>query len=151
MEIVFDVLETEVFYLRKGMQIEACAYANPSLCMFGEITEVNPKIDSNGMVQLKAVINNKNASLVDGMNISIKVKREIENSLIVPKSAVLSRQGKKIVFVYEKGLAIWKYVRVGFENSNEVSIIEGLKEGEKVIFNNNLGLVHQTEVCLIKK
>jgi len=148
MEIVFDVLETEISYLKKGMKVEACAFANQSLCLFGVITEINPKIDENGMVKLKAVIDNKNSSLVDGMNMSIKVKREIENSLIVPKSAVLARQGKKIVFVYKDGEAIWKYVTTGFENSTEVSITKGLAAGDEVIYENNLGLAHQTEVKL---
>lgn len=148
MEIVFDVLETEISYLKKGMKIEACAFADQSICLFGMITEINPKIDENGMVRLKAVIDNKNSSLVDGMNMSIKVKREIDNSLIVPKSAVLARQGKKIVFVYKDGEALWKYVTTGFENSSEVSITKGLSVGDEVIYENNLGLAHQTVVEL---
>jgi RND family efflux transporter MFP subunit len=148
MEIVFDVLETEISYLKKGMKVEASSFADQSIHLFGKIIEINPKIDENGMVKLKALIDNKGSRLVDGMNISLKVKREIDNSLIVPKSAVLARQGKKIVFVYVDGEAIWKYVTTGFENSTQVSITKGLKAGEEVIYENNLGLAHQTKVIL---
>lgn len=148
MEIVFDVLETEIAYLKKGMKVEACPFADQSICRFGKITEINPKIDENGMVKLKALIDNKGSRLVDGMNISLKVKREIENSLIIPKSAVLARQGKKIVFVYKDGEAIWKYITTGFENSTEVSVTKGLEVGEEIIYENNLGLAHQTKVEL---
>jgi len=148
MEIVFEVLETEISYLKKGMQVEASPFANPSIILNGEISEINPKIDVNGMVKVKAVIDNKKSLLVDGMNISLKVRREIDNSLIVPKSAILARQGRKIVFVYKDGQAIWKYVTTGFENSTDVSIVKGLTEGEDVIYENNLGLAHQTEVVV---
>ena len=41
------------------------------------------------------------------MNVSILAKRQIADKLIVPKTAVLPRQGRKVVFVYENGRAIW--------------------------------------------
>ena len=55
------------------------------------------------------------------------------------------------MFVYENGRAIWKYVETGFENSREVCIESGLKEGEEAIYENNLGLSHECEVTLINK
>ncbi len=146
MEIDFEVLETEIIYLKKGMKIEASPFANQSIKLTGVITEVNPRIDENGMVKIKAVIDNKGAHLVDGMNVSLLIKREIENKLIIPKSAVLARQGKKVVFVYEKGKAKWVYVTTGYENSTMVSIEKGLKEGDEVIYENNLGLSHEANV-----
>ena len=83
--------------------------------------------------------------------ITILAKRQIADKLIVPKTAVLPRQGRKVVFVYENGRAIWKYVETGFENSREVCIESGLKEGEEAIYENNLGLSHECEVTLINK
>lgn len=149
MEIIFNVLETEIAHLRPGMTIEATPYAKPDQTLFGKITEINPKIDENGMVQIKALIPNKNSVLVDGMNVSILVKRQIEEKLSVPKSAVLPRQGKKVVFVHQDGKAIWKYVTTGQENSREVCIESGLAEGEEVIYDNNLGLSHESDVTVI--
>ena len=63
------------------MAIEATPYAKPDQTLIGKITEINPKIDENGMVQIKALIPNKNSVLVDGMNVSILVKRQIEEKL----------------------------------------------------------------------
>lgn len=149
MEIVFNVLETEITHLRPGMTIEATPYAKPDQTLFGKITEINPKIDDNGMVQIKALIPNKNSVLVEGMNVSILVKRKIEEKLSIPKSAVLPRQGKKVVFVHQDGKAIWKYVTTGQENSREVCIESGLSEGEEIIYDNNLGLSHESDVIII--
>ena len=118
MEIVFNVLETEIAHLKAGMEVEITPYANDKVTLKGTVTEVN---------------------------------RQIADKLIVPKTAVLPRQGRKVVFVYENGRAIWKYVETGFENSREVCIESGLKEGEEAIYENNLGLSHECEVTLINK
>ena len=151
MEIVFNVLETEIAHLKAGMEVEITPYANDKVTLKGTVTEVNPKIDENGMVKVRATTDNPEAVLVDGMNVSILAKRQIADKLIVPKTAVLPRQGRKVVFVYENGRAIWKYVETGFENSREVCIESGLKEGEEAIYENNLGLSHECEVTLINK
>lgn len=151
MEVVFHVLETEIANLRVGMSVEITPYANQKRIFRGKVTEVNPKIDENGMVKVKAVADNVNGALVDGMNVSILLKRQIGEKLIVPKSAVLPRQGKKVVFVHQAGKAIWKYVTTGLENSREVCIESGLKDGEEVIYENNLGLSHESEVVVSEK
>ena len=142
MEIVFNVLETEIAHLKAGMEVEITPYANDKVTLKGTVTEVNPKIDENGMVKVRATTDNPEAVLA---------KRQIADKLIVPKTAVLPRQGRKVVFVYENGRAIWKYVETGFENSREVCIESGLKEGEEAIYENNLGLSHECEVTLINK
>lgn len=146
MEVVFNVLETEIGYIRQGMDVELTPYANNKVTLHGKVTEVNPRIDENGMVRIKATTDNRQHTLVDGMNVNIILKRQIENKLIVPKTAVLPRQGKKVVFVHKDGKAIWKYVTTGVENSKEISIESGLQEGEEVIYENNLGLSHESEV-----
>ena len=150
MEVVFNVLETEIGYIHRGMDVELTPYANQSVTLHGKVSEVNPRIDENGMVKIKATADNASHILIDGMNVSIILKRQIEDKLIVPKTAVLPRQGKKVVFVHQNGKAIWKYVTTDLENSREISIESGLKEGEEVIYENNLGLSHENEVIVIE-
>jgi multidrug efflux pump subunit AcrA (membrane-fusion protein) len=148
MEVIFNVLETEIRNLEAGMEVEITPYADHENVFAGRVTEVNPRVDENGMVRVKAVTRNRDGGLVDGMNVSLLVKRRLEEKLIVPKSAVLPRQGRKVVFVYEGGKAIWRYVTTGRENSKEVCIEDGLAEGDLVIHENNLGLSHQSDVKL---
>lgn len=148
MEVVFNVLETEIGNLHSGMEVEITPYANHKYTLTGKITEVNPRIDENGMVKVKAVTDNQQRILVDGMNVSILIKRQIDHKIIIPKSAVLPRQGKKVVFVYQKGKAMWRYVTTGYENSTEVSVEEGIYPGDTVIYDNNLGLSHMNTVVI---
>lgn len=100
------------------------------------------------MVRVKAITDNQQGILVDGMNVSILIKRQIADKIIIPKSAVLPRQGKKVVFVYQKGKAMWRYVTTGYENSTEVSVEEGLSPGDTIIYENNLGLSHMNLVII---
>lgn len=148
MEVVFNVLETEIGYIHPGMDVELTPYANNKITLHGKVTEVNPRIDENGMVKIKATTDNLQHALVDGMNVNIILKRRIGDKLIVPKTAVLPRQGKKVIFVHQNGKAIWKYVTTGVENSREICIESGLQEGEEVIYENNLGLSHESEVVV---
>ena len=95
MEIVFNVLETEIAHLKAGMEVEITPYANDKVTLKGTVTEVNPKIDENGMVKVRATTDNPKAVLVDGMNVSILAKRQIADKLIVPKTGCCRGRGEK--------------------------------------------------------
>lgn len=146
MEVTFNVMESEVKSIAKGMPVLVSPYIADTIQIQGVISQVNPKIDNNGMVKVKATINNNNALLVDGMNVSVLVRRATTEAIIIPKSAVLPRQGRKVVFTLENGRAMWKYVTVSAENSTECAISEGLTKNDIVIYENNLGLSHDLPV-----
>lgn len=148
MEITFNVMESEVKSIAKGMPVLISPYIADTIQLQGVISQVNPKIDNNGMVKVKATVNNNNALLVDGMNVSVLVRRATTEAIIIPKSAVLPRQGRKVVFTLENGRAIWKYVTVSAENSTECAISEGLTKSDIVIYENNLGLSHDLPVTV---
>ena len=148
MEITFNVMESEVKSISKGMPVLVTPYIADTIQLQGYISQVNPKINENGMVKVKATVNNENGTLVDGMNVSVLVRRSSHAAIIIPKSAVLPRQGRKVVFTLENGRAIWKYVTVSSENSTECAISEGLSANDIVIYENNLGLSHDLPVTV---
>ncbi len=75
------------------------------------------------MVKVKAEFRN-NGRLIDGMNVKVVIRKPVPNRLVVPKEALVIRQGKDVIFVRQDSLAIWKYVTVEFENSTSVSVKE---------------------------
>ena len=78
------------------------------------------------------------------------MRRQLDEKLIVPKSAVVLRSGRQVVFTLEKGKALWNYVQTGLENMELYTIEDGLKEGDTVITTGNLNLAHETPVNVIK-
>lgn len=148
MEVVFNVLETEIGNLHSGMEVEITPYANHEYTLTGKIIEVNPRIDENGMVKVKAITDNHQGLLIDGMNVSILIKRQIDHKIIIPKSAVLPRQGKKVVFVCQKRKAIMAIRHHGIREQHGSQRGRRHLPGDTVIYENNLGLSHMNTVII---
>lgn len=60
-------------------------------------------------------------------------KPVVEGTVIVPRTAVSTAKGKKYVLVVGDGVAQKRYVTVGPNNNDEICILSGLFEGEKVL------------------
>jgi len=145
MEVEFPVIESEYSFINKGMPVGIIPFINDSTLISGRITQINPQVDENGMVKVKAEFRN-NGRLIDGMNVKVVIRKPVPNRLVVPKEALVIRQGKDVIFVRQDSLAIWKYVTVEFENSTSLSIKEGLAPGDLVIISGNINLAHETTV-----
>jgi multidrug efflux pump subunit AcrA (membrane-fusion protein) len=127
------------------MPVGIIPFINDSTLINGRITQINPQVDETGMVKVRAEFRN-NGRLIDGMNVKVVIRKPVTNRLVVPKEALVIRQGKDVIFIRQDSLAIWKYVTVEFENSTSVSIKEGLEPGDLVIVSGNVNLAHETIV-----
>ena len=117
----------------------------------GRITEINPLVDENGMVQVKAAVTDK-GKLFEGMNVRVSIHRSLGKQLVVPKEAVVLRSGKQVVFVLDstKTKAYWTYVHTSLENADSYTIADGLKEDDIVITSGNINLAHEAPVTIIE-
>ncbi len=145
MYVEFPVMESEYGFISTGMPIGIIPFVDDSLVITGKIVQINPQVEDNGMIHVRAEFRN-NGRLIDGMNVKVLVRKPVYNRLVIPKEALVIRQGKDVVFVREDSLAIWKYVTVEHENSSVVSVSEGLLPGDLVIIRGNTNLAHETKV-----
>ena len=84
------------------------------------------------------------------MNVRISVFRSYGKHWAVPKTSVVLRTGKQVVFAYKNGTAAWHYVETGYENSTHYTITSPtLQEGDEVIFSGNEHLADGTNVKLM--
>ena len=89
--------------------------------------------------------------LFDGMNARVSVKRSVPGQLVIPKTAVVLRSGKQVVFTLKDGKAMWNYVQTGLENLSEYTVTgEGMEEGVTVITAGNVNLAHETPVKVVE-
>jgi len=151
MEVEFTVLESEFFMINVGDKVAVLPYALNGVSIEGSITEINPAVDNNGMIRVKAGINNSDNKFFDGMNAKVIIKRSLPNQLVIPKSALVLRTNRKVVFTLVNDMAYWVYVATGYENSSEYVVTEGLSAGDNVIYEGNLNLAHETPVVLINE
>lgn len=148
MEVEFSVLESELPMVKPGDKVEVTPFSTTD-SHTGRITEINPMVDDNGMVKVWATVDG-GSGLIDGMNVRVSVKRAVEKALVVPKTAVVLRSGRQVVFTLDGDKAIWNYVTTGLENLNEYTIADGLTPGMTVITTGNLNLAHEAPVKVLQ-
>ena len=146
LEARFPVLESETSLVEAGQPVEVRPFANQNKSYTGRVTGFDPRVDEQGMVMVRAIIDNPGGELLDGMNVQIILKREIPDQLIIPREALVLRQGRQVVFTLADSIALWNYVETGLENSRQFTINEGLTEGQEVITSGNFNLAHETRV-----
>ncbi len=146
--IGFPLLETEISKVSTGQKVTISPIAG-AIQTTGTITEINPRIDENGLAWIKAEVTNP-GGYMEGMNVKVSIKKAIPGQLVVPKQAVVLRQNREVLFRYTGGIAYWTYINVIDENENQYSVVaaEGatLEPGDTVIISNNLNLAHESEV-----
>lgn len=149
LEVEFTVLENELGFINMGDNVKIAPFSIPDLVVNGRVSEINPWVNKNGMVQIKASVG-YNARLVEGMNVRVSTFRSAGKQWVVPKTAVVLRTGKQVVFTVVNGKAIWNYVDTGLENATQYTITgETLKEGDEVIVTGNINLAHESPVNTI--
>lgn len=149
LEVVFSVLENELSFLTKGQKVTVQSFANSNKKYNGVITEINPLVDKNGLIQIKASIKtNNHQQLFDGMHVKVFVNKPIDNVIVIPKEALVLRSNKDVVFTLKNGLAKWNYVTKLYENSTEYAIKKGenLKVTDTIIISGNMNLSHDAKV-----
>lgn len=154
MEADFTVLESELPLVKNGDKVIISPYSDASARYDGQIVQINPLVDEKGMVKVKAIADGK-GKLFSGMNIRVNVYRSLGKQLIIPKSAVVLRSGKQVVFTLKNGKAKWNYVQTGLENVQNYALVENvadkLEEGDTIIVTGNVNLAHEAPVVLLKK
>ena len=152
-EVEFDVVENEVGIIGLGDEVQVVPFSQPDKICKGKISEINPMIDDNGMISIKARLKNP-GDLMEGMNVKVLVEKDIPRQLIVPKSAVVLRQNQEVLFKYTHGTAFWTYVQTVAENSSSYSVLAHpekggtLAPGDTIIVSGNLNLAHESEVVI---
>lgn len=79
-------------------------------------------------------LDDEDVNLADLKNIVVTVTlQKLEDVLVVDRTAVNTAQGKKYVLVYEDGVIKKRYVTIGLEGKDVIYLLNGVKEGQKVI------------------
>lgn len=155
-EVEFPVLEPEMNDVAIGKKVKVRPFAMQDKTYAGTITEINPMVDENGQIQLKATLGQP-GQLIDGMNVQVLVENAVSGQLVVPKPAVVLRDNQEVLFKIVGGKAYWTYVQTLLENSDSYSVMAHpdkgatLEPGDTVIVSGNLNLAHESGVEIMKK
>jgi HlyD family secretion protein len=157
-EAQVDVDETDVVDVKPGQEAEIEVDALPDTVLHGQVKEISNTATTTGYGTQEEVTNFKvkitllhpHPSLRPGMSATVDIiTAHHPDSLSVPIQAVVMRPPLKeekddslsskkanpveVVFVVEDGVAHQRQIKTGISSETDMEILEGLKEGDKVV------------------
>ncbi|MDZ7777998.1 MAG: efflux RND transporter periplasmic adaptor subunit [Bacteroidales bacterium] len=140
--------------IKEGNKLPVILNAYPNDTLSGKISLVYPQVDPvTRSVKFDIKILNFNKKLLPGMMASIKIPvSEKENAISIPNRAILtSPENENFIFVVDSNnVAHRRVVEKGMDSNNQVEIINGLKEGEKVVVDGQGRLKDSMQVKTMK-
>jgi HlyD family secretion protein len=144
LEVEADVAEANVAKVSNGQPAEVTVEAIPDRRYKAVLRQVIPTADrTKATVQVKVTILEKDEDLKPEMSAKVTFlepdKKPAETAastapvVLVPQEAVVSRDGKTLVFLVREGKAQAREVSTGVERQGQVVIRTGLSGGESVI------------------
>lgn len=133
--VQINVVESIVNKLQVGQEVEVNIPAAFDEYITSTISYISPTADPRSQLYpIKIYIDNADKNIRPGMNGEVKLGTDkVDSAIVIKGSAVLDRDGKKIVYVVEDNKAVEKIVTVGLDTGDYVEIKEGIKEGDSVI------------------
>ncbi len=145
--IRFDVLESEIAQLETGMKVDLTA---PSGAEYqGSIVGISPEIDIESKTgQAIVEVNNADGALKTGMTMEGRMYvRSVEGKVRIPRSSLLERDGRTLIFRLKGDEAEWVYVEPVAMNTEYVIINhEDIEAGDTLAIDKHFSISHQQKI-----
>ncbi len=116
----------------------------------GKVTVVSPALDPNSTtVEVWFETKNPKHELKPGTSVQLSLTAQtIKNALVIPANSVLTApDGTTTVMVAgSDGRAHQKAVKLGIRNGDDVQVVEGVSESDKVVSSGAYGLPDKTKI-----
>ncbi|HID39065.1 MAG TPA: efflux RND transporter periplasmic adaptor subunit [Calditrichaeota bacterium] len=150
-KIEVDVLEEEGPLVAPASPCRIRFPALPGRTFSGKVYEKNVSLDEEKhVIRLTVLLSDGRQRIAPGMTAIVDIQTALEEeSLLVPKEAVLERDGRYLVFVVRDSTANWCYISPGESNEQYMQVLDSefhLKAGEPVIVEGQFTLAHGAKV-----
>ena len=139
----FSLPQQDLARLKNGLTVRVTSDTYPDQKFTGEIAAINPDLDATSRsVKLRAKFANAEKLLRPGMFVRAEVVLPGDQTvLVIPSTALLSAPYGDSVFVVEPKIADGKtnlivqqkFIKTGRTKGDFVSVVSGLKNGDKVV------------------
>lgn len=134
--VIADVNANDIAAVRIGQEATVHTTAYPAEAFAGKVVLVNPEVEEKSRtVQVRIEIDNQNARLKPGMFADVEiVTSTLDNVVVIPDEAVQRLDDQEIVFVATDAHTFTKRpVKTGRAQNGNAEILDGLKDGERVV------------------
>jgi Cu(I)/Ag(I) efflux system membrane fusion protein len=149
MWFMFDAYEPDLAWLRKGQTVEVSAPSLAGRILTAPIDFIDPNLnEATRTAKVRVVLPNQDRALLHKQTATGRVRLEVPDVLLVPRSAVLQHGAEPVVFVEQADRAyLARRVRLGRVGDDTVEVADGLKEGDRVVSEGGLILDGQAQLA----
>lgn len=140
LEVDVDVNEAYISRVVPRMPVEAVLDAYPDWKIPAHVIAIIPSADkSKATVKVRIALDRKDPRIIPQMGVRVSFLEKNDASrkplpgVLVPKSAIVQRDGKDVVFVVKDGRAERMPVTTGADFSDMKQITQGLSAGAEVV------------------
>jgi membrane fusion protein, copper/silver efflux system len=152
MWFVFDAYERDIGWIRVGQNVEIIAPSVPGKVFRAPVVFIDPNLAAESRTaRVRVVLENPHdhgrRELLHKVYAEGRVAVESEEVLTIPRSAVLSADGSRLVYV-EKGLGRYeaRSVLLGRAGDDVWEVLDGLSEDDRVVTTGNLLVDSQAQL-----
>ena len=135
MKLEAGVSELEAGRMRVGMKATVAVQAKPGQAYEGQLAAIAPEVDErNRHFKVDVRIPNANRALLSGMYATARiVDATATNAVLVPKDAVMTQNGTRVVQKVQGDTLSTVVVTEGLSDGSRVQILTGLAAGDTVM------------------
>jgi RND family efflux transporter MFP subunit len=153
LKIDVGILEDEIDKVHIGNSALVQINALDNKMFKGKVIAISPYVDTKTKTsRVTVLILNKNNRIKPGMFAKVNIEVEkLKNKILIPRSALLVRENRTLVFTVVDSLAKWKYVKIGEQNEKYIEVLSGVNPGDDVIVQGQFNLAHDSRVKIINQ
>lgn len=156
----FYIPQQSLSLLKKGQFAAISIESRPGKVFIGKITTIDPGVDPNVRnVQVEATIPNPDFILAPGMFVSVYIETGKPTPyLTLPQSAIsFNPYGEVVYTIKDEGIdeqgkpkliAKQHFVVTGERRGDQITVLDGLKEGDKIVTSGQLKLHNDSLVTI---
>jgi RND family efflux transporter MFP subunit len=135
MKLEAGVSELEAGRMRVGLKANVSVQAKPGQAFDGQLAAIAPEVDErNRHFKVDVRVPNPSRALLSGMYATARiVEKTVADAILVPKEAVMTRDGKRVVQKVQGDTVTTVEVVEGLSDATRVQIVKGLAAGDTVM------------------
>ncbi len=135
LKVEYTLPENLIAHIRQGQKVQVISDAFPGQIYQGLVNYIAPNVDKETRtIAVEALIDNRQNRLSPGLFVRVKHQLdEPKKRFLIPEESVIPTISGQKVFIFDKGKAIAKRVKVGSHDGDMIEVREGLKPTDLVI------------------
>jgi len=134
--VIAEIKERDIGAVRVGQEAKFGVIAYPGESFHGKVVRIANEVERESRtLEVRIETDNGDGRLKPGMFADVEITTDVlQNVLIIPDAALQTDEDRQIIFVALEGNKYQKRaVTLGLEEEGRVQVLEGVKQGEKVV------------------